>query len=211
MVIFAITFVNSYAAELMIRDIRSSYYRSLEEKSFGFYDSSAVGDLISRATMDLQSVQAFLTSWISTVSDAVFTVIAVLLVMYPMNPTMTLISLLPVPLIAYLQIREHVQTRPLFLRMMLILGKLGAYVQQDIIGMKNVRIFRREEDMEDDFKKVEDKYVEAAIDRSRRKSYKCSLGTAMLWLLTLMCIAEMVCRHIRRPSNMFLKSQKNRA
>jgi len=165
--IFAMTFVNSYAAELMIRDVRSGYYRSLEEKSFRFYDSSAVGDLISRATVDLQSVQAFLTSWISTICDAVFTVIAVVIVMYPINPTMTLISLLPVPFIAYLQVREHVQTRPLFHRMMLILGKLGAYVQQNIIGMKNVRIFRREKDMEDDFKKVEDRYVETAVESGK--------------------------------------------
>ena len=163
MTIFAITFVNGYTAELIVRDIRSAYYRSLEEKSFRFYDSSAVGDLISRATVDLQAIEAFLTSWISNICDAFFTVIAVFIVMYPINPTVTWIALLPVPLIAYLQIREHIQTRPLFQRMLLILGKLGAYVQQNIIGMKNVRIFGREKDMEDDFKKVEDKYVEAAV------------------------------------------------
>jgi ATP-binding cassette subfamily B protein len=164
---FGESFLNGYVAELIIRDIRSNYYRSLEEKSFGFYDSNAVGDLISRATMDLQAVQMFSANWISSISDALFTAVAVLIVMFSISPTMSLISLVPLPLIVYLQIRQFTAVRPLLRKMMLILGKLGAYVQQDIIGMKNVRIFKRENDMEVDFKIVEDKYVGTAIQAGK--------------------------------------------
>ena len=168
-VIFASSFVSGYVAELIIRDIRSNYYHSLGEKSFGFFDSSAVGDLISRATMDLQSVNSFLASpnmgvgWLGQICDGVFTVAAVLLVVYPISPVMSLVLFAPMPLVVYLQANLFIRVRPLFRKMMQILGKLGAYVQQDIIGMKVVRIFRREKDMEDDFKKVESRYVDTAV------------------------------------------------
>lgn len=164
---FAETFTNGYVAELVIRDIRSDYYRSLEEKSFGFFDSNPVGDLISRATMDLQAVNNFCSNWIMHLFDSVFVVAACLIIMYPLNPTLTLIALAPMPFVAYLQIRQFTQVRPLFRRMMLILGRLGAYVQQNIIGMKNVRIFEMEEGMQEGFERVEARYVSTAISAGR--------------------------------------------
>ena len=179
---FAETFVNSYVAELIVRDVRSNYYRSLEEKSFGFFDSSAVGDLISRATMDLQAVQNFSASFMSNVCDAVFAIVAVLTIMYSISPTMMLIALVPMPLILYLQVSQFTKVRPLFRKMMLILGRLGAYVQQDIIGMKNVRIFRREKDMEDDFKKVENRYVETAVMAGKIQARYSPSAQAVLYI-----------------------------
>jgi len=113
-------------------------------KSFKFYDSVAVGDLISRAITDLQAVDQFLRTWVGTVANAVFTVIAVLIVMYSINPIMSLLAIIPMPLIFYFTTQLWVKTIPLFRKMQLILGKLGAYIQQNIIGMKNVRIFQRE-------------------------------------------------------------------
>ena len=161
------TFTNGYIAELIIRDIRSDYYRSLEEKSFGFFDSNSVGDLISRATMDLQAVNNFCSNWLMHIFDSIFVVAACLIIMYPLNPILTLIALAPMPFIAYLQIRQFTQVRPLFRKMMLILGKLGAYVQQNIIGMKNVRIFEMEEGMKKGFEQVEMKYVSTAISAGK--------------------------------------------
>ena len=168
---FVESFMNSYVAEWQTRDIRSDYFKSLEEKSFEFFDSNAVGDLISRATMDLQAVNNFAGNWPTSITDAVFVIGACLLIMVPISPLLTLITIAPMPLIMYLQYMQFVQVRPLFRKMMLILGKLGAYIQQNIIGMKNVRIFRRETEMEDGFKQVESKYVETAIAAGRVQAF----------------------------------------
>ena len=168
---FGESFMNSYVAEWQTRDIRSDYFKSLEEKSFEFYDSNAVGDLVSRATMDLQAVNNFAGNWPTSVTDSIFVVAACLLIMVPINPLLTLLTLAPMPLIMYLQFRQFTQVRPLFMKMMLILGKLGAYIQQNIIGMKNVRIFEKEKEMKDGFKQVESKYVETAISAGRVQAF----------------------------------------
>jgi ATP-binding cassette subfamily B protein len=168
---FVESFMNSYVAEWQTRDIRSDYLKSLEEKSFGFFDSNAVGDLISRATMDLMAVNNFAGNWPTSITDSVFVVGAALFIMVPISPVLTLLTLAPMPLIMYLQYRQFIQVRPLFRKMMLILGKLGAYIQQNIIGMKNVRIFKRETEMEDGFKQVESKYVETAISAGKVQAF----------------------------------------
>jgi len=179
---YVITYTQGYTAQLIIRNIRSDYYSSLQAKSFTFYDSTAVGDLVSRATMDLRMVEEFLKMWIGAVTNAVFTAVLVLSVMYSINPTMTLIASLPMVLILFFTIRLQITIRPLFRKMMLILGRLGAYIQQNILGMKIVRIFRREREMEDGFKQVEDIYVDTAISAGRIQSKYMPSSPAILTL-----------------------------
>jgi ATP-binding cassette subfamily B protein len=179
---YVITYTQGYTAQLIIRNIRSNYYSSLQAKSFTFYDSTAVGDLVSRATMDIRVVEEFLKMWIGAVTNAVFTAVLVLSVMYSINPTMTLIASLPMVLILFFTIRLQITIRPLFRKMMLILGRLGAYIQQNILGMKIVRIFRREREMEDGFKQVEDIYVDTAISAGRVQSKYMPSSPAILTL-----------------------------
>jgi len=169
-VIFIITYVQGYAAQLMIRDIRSEYYSSLQSKSFRFHDSTAVGDLVSRATIDLQAVEGFLRTWIGTVTNAVFTVAIVFTVLYSISLSMSLIVIIPMLLIFYFATQLWIRTMPLFRKMMLILGRLGAYIQQNILGMKVVRILQRENEMEDGFKQVEQIFVDTAITAGKIQS-----------------------------------------
>jgi len=179
---YAITYVQGYTAQLIVRNVRSDYYSSLQSKSFAFYDSTAVGDLVSRATMDLRMVEEFLKTWTGALTNAVLTGILVYVVMYSINPTMAAIAILPMALIFYLTVRLQVTIRPLFRKMMLILGRLGAYIQQNILGMKVVRIFRREAEMENGFKQVEDIYVDTAISAGRIQSRYMPSAPAVLTL-----------------------------
>ncbi|MEM2051090.1 MAG: ABC transporter ATP-binding protein, partial [Thermoproteota archaeon] len=179
---FLVSYLNGLTALYIIRDIRSEYYASLQAKSFSFYDSVAVGDLVSRATMDLQPVEAFLRAWVSTVFNAVFSITVFFSVMYSISPSMTLISLIPIPIIFYFTTRLWVETMPLFRVMQLILGRLSAYIQQNIIGMKTIRIFRREKDVVEGFKKAEQVFVKTAINAGRIQSIYMPLPTAILTL-----------------------------
>jgi ATP-binding cassette subfamily B protein len=56
---------------------------------------------------------------------------------------------------------------PLFRKMQLILGKVGAYVQQNIIGMKNIRIFQREKEMDEGNQEISNRFTELAIKAGR--------------------------------------------
>jgi ABC-type multidrug transport system fused ATPase/permease subunit len=179
---FILTYVHGVMSQYIVRDIRTEYYRSLQSKSFSFYDSVGVGDLTSRATVDLQLVDMFLRTWLGTVLNAVFSTIIVIVIIYPISPTMTLISMATMPFIFYFTTRLWTETMPLFRNMQLIMGRLSSYIQQNIVGMKTVRIFRREEDVVDGFKEVEDIYVNTAISAGKIQSIYMPLGPAILTL-----------------------------
>jgi len=186
---FVIAYVHGHVAQLMIRDIRSDYYASLQGKSFKFYDSTAVGDLVSRATMDLQVVEMFLRTWVGVLANAVFSVILVFAVMYSVSPTMSIIAIIPMPFIFYFTTQLWIKTMPLFRKMMLILGRLGAYVQQNILGMKVVRIFQREDEIQGGFEQVEDVFVDTAITAGRIQSrYMPSAQTILTLGITMVYI-----------------------
>jgi len=91
-------------------------------------------------------------------------------------------SLATMPLIFYFTTRLWIDTMPLFRNMQLIMGRLTSYIQQNIIAMKTVRIFRREKDVVDGFKEVEDIYVNTAITAGKIQSVYMPLGPAILTL-----------------------------
>jgi ATP-binding cassette subfamily B protein len=179
---FFMTYMQGYLAQMVTRDVRSDYYSSLQRKSFRFYDASAVGDLVSRATMDVQAVEAFVKTWLGTLFNAMFVIVIAFVIMYSVNPAMSLIAIAPMPLIFYFTSRLWIKTMPLFRKMMLILGKLGAYIQQNIIGMKVVRIFRREDELDQGFRQVEQEFVDTAINAGRIQSKYMPSGPAILTL-----------------------------
>ena len=179
---FIVTYVHGVMSQYILRDIRTEYYRSLQTKSFSFYDSVGVGDLTSRATVDLQLVDVFLRTWLGTILNAVFTTIIIIVIILPISWTMTLISLATMPLIFYFTARLWIDTMPLFRNMQLIMGRLTSYIQQNIIGMKTIRIFRGEKDVADGFKGVEDIYVNTAITAGKIQSIYMPLGPAILTL-----------------------------
>jgi len=179
---FILLSVHGVMSQYIVRDIRTDYYRSLQGKSFSFYDSVAVGDLTSRATVDLQLVDMFLRNWLATILNAVFTAIIIIAIILPISPIMTLISMASMPFIFYFTARMWVDTMPLFRNMQLIMGRLTSYIQQNIIGMKTIRIFHREKDVVDGFKQVESIYVDTAVNAGKIQSIYMPLGPAILTL-----------------------------
>jgi ABC-type multidrug transport system fused ATPase/permease subunit len=179
---YGVTFLQAYTAQLIERDIRTDYYSSLQRMPFRFYDSTMVGDLVSRATMDLRQLEQFLKTWSGVTANLIFTAYFMFSVMYSLNKTMTAIAVVPLVIGFYLNTRLFTQTMPLFRKMQLVLGRLGAYIQQNILGMKVVRIFMREQEMEQGFKNVEEIYVNTAINAGKIQSKYMPAGPAILTL-----------------------------
>jgi ABC-type multidrug transport system fused ATPase/permease subunit len=179
---FIIAYVQGYFAQMVVKDLRSDYYSKLQRKSFKFFDASAVGDLVSRATMDVQAVEAFVKTWLGTVTNTIFIAVIAFVIMYSINPIMSLLAVAPLPLVFYFQAQLWIKTMPMFRKMMLILGRLGAYVQQNIIGMKVVRIFRREDELVLGFRQVEEEFVETAINAGKIQSKYMPTASAIVTL-----------------------------
>jgi ATP-binding cassette subfamily B protein len=179
---FFIRYLNGIMAQSVIGDMRKEYYKSLQSKSFTFLDNSTVGDLTSRATQDMQFVDMFMRTWLSVITNIVFTTGFIFWAMYSIKPIMCLFALIPMPFIFYFQARSFQMTMPLFRKMQLILGKVGAYVQQNILGMKNIRIFQMEDEMTEGNEEIGDKFLKLAIRVGRIQSMYMPTASNLLTL-----------------------------
>src|SRR5580765_3983532 len=80
-------------------DLRQLFYAHLQRLELGFFDSQQTGQLMSRATVDLQSIRFFLGYGLIFITQNLLTITLVTVVMVAINPVLALIALLPAPLI----------------------------------------------------------------------------------------------------------------
>ena len=80
-------------------DLRQSLYDHLQRLELGFFDSRQTGQLMSRATVDLQAIRFFLGYGLIFFSQSFLTVVLAAAVMIWINPVLALIALLPTPLV----------------------------------------------------------------------------------------------------------------
>lgn len=103
---FIVLYLNGVLAQDVVGSMRSTFYKSVQSKSFLFFDNNAVGDLSSIVTTDMQFVDNFLRTWLSVLLNTVFTIIFIFGLMFSINPVLGLIAMLPMPFIFFFQARS---------------------------------------------------------------------------------------------------------
>ncbi len=79
-------------------DLRQLFYAHLQRLELGFFDGQQTGQLMSRATVDLQAIRFFLGYGLIFITQNLLTIILVTIVMVVINPVLALIALIPAPL-----------------------------------------------------------------------------------------------------------------
>src|SRR3954451_21081721 len=82
-------------------DLRRLFYAHLQRLELGFFDGQQTGQLMSRATVDLQSIRFFLGYGLIFITQNLLTIVLAGAVMFAINPWLALIALAPAPFIVY--------------------------------------------------------------------------------------------------------------
>ena len=96
---FAQRYSQQYIGQKVVFDLRNNLFKSLEEKSFSFYDQAQTGQLMSRVTSDVEQVRALLAWWLETLVASILTVGSVIFVISTIDLRLTLLYLATVPLV----------------------------------------------------------------------------------------------------------------
>jgi ATP-binding cassette subfamily B protein len=141
-------------------DIRNDFFAHLQRMPLGFYQARRTGDLMSRATNDLNAVRMLIGPAVmySASTLIVFSVATVL--MSTIDPWLTLIALLPLPLVS-VSVRyfgDAIHRR--FEAIQAQLSEVSAVVQESLSGVRVVRAYRQEAHEIDRFRAANEEYVE---------------------------------------------------
>src|SRR3954464_5076832 len=93
-------------------DLRQRFYEHLQKLELGFFDSQQTGQLMSRATVDLQSIRFFLGYGLIFITQNLLTIVLASTVMIALKPWLALIALAPAPLVVFTASRYNRLSRP---------------------------------------------------------------------------------------------------
>jgi len=126
-------------------DLRDELYSHLLRLSFGFYDRSQTGQLMSRATIDLQSVRFFLGYGLIFFAQHVVTIVVVTAVLFVLSWKLALVAVAITPVIAATAYRYSRVSHPVLKEVQQTLAEVAIVAEESITGVHVVKSFAQEE------------------------------------------------------------------
>jgi len=126
-------------------DLRNRFYVHLLGLELGFFDRQQTGQLMSRATVDLQSVRFFLGYGLIFITQSALTIVLAAAAMFGKDPGLAAISLAPVPFVILIATRFGRQAKPAIQEVQQRIAELTAEVEENISGVRVVKSFARED------------------------------------------------------------------
>jgi ABC-type multidrug transport system fused ATPase/permease subunit len=125
-------------------DLRELLYGHLQRLELGFFDHQQTGQLMSRATVDLQAVRFFLGYGLVFILQSALTLVLAGIAMILINPTLGLIAMAPVPFVVVISQRYGRRARPAIQEVQQRIAELTANAEENISGVRVVKSFARE-------------------------------------------------------------------
>jgi ATP-binding cassette subfamily B protein len=138
-------FISGWQALGVEFDMRNALYSHLVRMSFGFYDRHQTGQLMSRATVDLQAVRFFLGYGLIFFFQHVLTIVGVTAVMLYLEWRLALVALAVTPLIVALAYRYSHVSHPILRDVQQRMADVATVAEENIVGVHVVKAFAQEE------------------------------------------------------------------
>ena len=152
------------------KDMREGLYAHLLRLSFGFYDRHQTGQLMSRATVDLQSVRFFLGFGLIFFFQHVLTIVSVIAVLFFVEWRLALIALAITPLIVVVAYRYSHVSHPVLRDVQQKLGDVATVTEESIVGVHVVKAFAQEDRRQAQFERASGAVFEATVRAFRQRA-----------------------------------------
>lgn len=152
-VFYLISAAMSYGLQVLMLSIsrkvvyrmRQDVFEKLLSLPVGYFDVHQTGDIISRISYDIDTVNASLSNDLVQLLTTVITVVGALLMMLTISPRLVLVFAFTVPLSVFMTKYITGRTRPLFRERSARLGEMNGFVEEMITGQKTLKAYGREE------------------------------------------------------------------
>ena len=158
-------------------DLRDELYSHFLRLSFGFYDRSQTGQLMSRATVDLQSVRFFLGYGLIFFAQHVITIVAVTIVLFFYSWELALVALAITPVIVLTAFRYSRVSHPVLRDVQQTLADVATVSEESITGVHVVKSFAQEERRAERFTRAADTVFTKTLAANRQRAFYVPLLT----------------------------------
>src|SRR5947209_8816739 len=152
-------------------DMRSALYAHLLRLSFRFYDRHQTGQLMSRATVDLQTVRFFLGYGLIFFFQNVLTLVGAMVVMLVVNWKLTLVALWIAPLLIGLAYRYSHVAHPLLRDVQQKMADVATVAEENIVGVHVVKSFAQEAAEQAKFERSSEQVFVQSVKANRQRAF----------------------------------------
>jgi ABC-type multidrug transport system fused ATPase/permease subunit len=152
-------------------DLRQRFYAHLQRLELSFFDSQQTGQLMSRATVDLQSIRFFLGYGLIFITQNLLTIVLAAAVMLAINPLLALIALAPAPLVVLTARRYNRVSRPALQEVQQRIAELTAEAEENVSGIRIVKAFAREEHQLRRFRRAVERVFDQSVYSTRLQAF----------------------------------------
>ena len=150
---------NTAASETLVKTMRDQLFSHIQRLPYAWHMKNRTGDIIQRCTSDIDTTKNFLSEQLTSVFRILLLLVLSMVFMLSMHPLLTLIALIPAPLIIAYSCHFHKKIHEGFTDCDENEGKLSAMAQENLIGVRVIRAFGRERAEIDKFAAQNDYYT----------------------------------------------------
>lgn len=151
-------------SQKVVRKMREDVFTKLSHLEVGFFDRNQAGDIISKISYDIDTINTSLSNDTVQIFTSIITVAGSLVMMTIISPRLVLVMLIAVPVsILYTQHMAR-ELRPLFHKRSIKLGEMNGFVEELVSGQKTVKAYAAENSVMNRFDKINVESVDAFRD-----------------------------------------------
>ena len=156
---FSHAYMGERVSQSVAFDLRNDLFARIQRLSFSYHDRNQTGQLMIRATDDVEKVRVFIGQGLLMAAGAVVLMVGAIVILATINPRLTLVVLPILPLALVLFMVMGGLARPMFERVQRRLSALNAILQENLAGIKVVKAFSREPEQELRFRRAADDFL----------------------------------------------------
>lgn len=147
-------YITNWVGQRVMFDIRQQLFDKLAQLSISYFDRNPVGRIMTRISADVEVLNQMFTQGIVAIFGDVFILVGIVIVMLVLNWKLALVTFSVLPILFWIAFWFKLKVRDAFRTMRKRLAAVNAYLQENIIGMKVIQLFRREKINLDYFRKL---------------------------------------------------------
>lgn len=149
-----------------IRDVRNEMSIKINRMPTSYFDKHKFGDMLGRFTSDVETVSNALQQTFLQIVNAFLTIIMAIAMVVYINAGLASILIISIPIIYGLAQLILKKSQPYFKRQAAILGEMNGFVQENLTGFNVIKLYGREENSNQEFKKIMDELQEVGFKAS---------------------------------------------
>ncbi|MFD7522457.1 ABC transporter ATP-binding protein [Paenibacillus chitinolyticus] len=169
------TFLQSWlmagVSQRIVTRLRGALFAKLQKLPVAYFDTRPHGEMMSRLSNDIDNVSSTISQSTTQLMSGVIAIVGSLTMMLALSPTLTLASLVTVPILFVLTRTITKKTSVLFKNQQIQLGKLNGHIEETISGLQVVKAFNHEEKAIAEFERVNAELCEVGLKAQIRSGF----------------------------------------